>query len=44
MYERYDLKLALLLCLIGGSSNNFNNTQIRGNSHMLIIGEPGNID
>ncbi len=41
IFNRNDLKLGLLLCLVGGTVNTNENTIIRGNSHLLLVGEPG---
>ncbi len=47
MFERYEVKLGLLLSLIGGVSQKFEheNTskglKIRGTVHMMMVGEPG---
>ncbi|EGR29474.1 mini-chromosome maintenance deficient 9, putative [Ichthyophthirius multifiliis] len=41
IFEKYDIKLAILLCLIGGVSRTEKNTYIRGQCHLLLIGEPG---
>lgn len=41
IFEKNDIKLAVLLCLIGGVSRVENNTRIRGQCHMLLVGEPG---
>ena len=39
--EKYDIKLALLLTIIGGVTRTVNNTRVRGQCHLLLIGEPG---
>ncbi|KAL4487560.1 hypothetical protein ABPG72_017349 [Tetrahymena utriculariae] len=41
IFEKNDIKLAVLLCLIGGVSRIENNTRIRGQCHMMLVGEPG---
>ncbi len=42
IYERYSEKLGLLLALIGGVPKlTEDNPRIRGQIHMLMIGEPG---
>lgn len=41
IYQKYDIKLSMLLCLIGGVSGVQNNTRIRGQCHMFLVGEPG---
>ena len=46
IFERYEVKLGLLLSLIGGVSQkmdaeNHSNIKIRGQIHMLMVGEPG---
>ncbi|CDW77769.1 mcm2 3 5 family protein [Stylonychia lemnae] len=43
LYERYDVKLGLLLTLIGGvpQYQEKNNFKVRGQIHMLMVGEPG---
>jgi len=42
IFERYSEKLGLLLALIGGVPKiSENNPRIRGQIHMLMIGEPG---
>ena len=41
IYEKNDIKLGLLLCVIGGVSKTNRNTKIRGQSHMILVGEPG---
>lgn len=41
LFGKLDVKLAMLLTIIGGVTSIVNNTRIRGQSHMLIIGEPG---
>ena len=41
IFEKYEIKLALLLCLIGGVALQKDGTRIRGLCHMLLVGEPG---
>jgi len=41
IYEKFEIKLALLLCLIGGVALQKDGTRIRGLCHMLLVGEPG---
>ena len=45
IFERYEVKLGLLLSLIGGVSQKMDeehsNIKIRGQIHMLMVGEPG---
>lgn len=42
IYERYSEKLGMLLSLIGGVPKiSEDNPRIRGQIHMLMIGEPG---
>jgi len=46
IFERYDLKLGLLLSLIGGVSQKVDeeggsSMKIRGQIHVLMVGEPG---
>ncbi|KRX00910.1 P-loop containing nucleoside triphosphate hydrolase [Pseudocohnilembus persalinus] len=41
IYQKFDLKLSIILCIIGGVSGTQNNTRIRGQCHLLIVGEPG---
>lgn len=41
IYEKFDIKLALLLTLIGGVTRTINNTRVRGQCHLLLVGEPG---
>lgn len=41
LFEKYDIKLALLLCLIGGVALQEDGTRVRGLCHLLIVGEPG---
>ena len=44
IYGHHDLKKALLLLLIGAPEKNLGNgIKIRGNIHMLICGDPGNV-
>lgn len=37
----FDPKLALLLVLLGGVQGAHNGSNVRGNCHMLLIGDPG---
>ncbi|KAM3141075.1 hypothetical protein pb186bvf_006876 [Paramecium bursaria] len=37
----FEVKLAILLCIIGGVSQEINGTFVRGDSHLLLVGEPG---
>ncbi len=45
IFERHEVKLGLLLSLIGGVSQKMDeehsNIKIRGQIHMLMVGEPG---
>ena len=41
IYGRDMVKLGLILALLGGVSMDNENSRIRGNSHVLLIGEPG---
>eukprot|EP00347_Sterkiella_histriomuscorum_P013643 403363933 len=43
IYERYDVKLGLLLSLIGGVAQHQEETKfkVRGQVHLLMVGEPG---
>ena len=45
IFERCEVKLGLLLSLIGGVSQKMDdehsNIKIRGQIHMLMVGEPG---
>ena len=45
IFERNEVKLGLLLSLIGGVSQKMDdehsNIKIRGQIHMLMVGEPG---
>lgn len=41
LYNRDLVKLGVLLCLLGGVSQTTHNTRIRGQSHLLLVGEPG---
>ncbi len=41
IYGYQIIKLGLLLGLLGGVSYKNENTKIRGQSHVLLIGEPG---
>ncbi len=38
---KFKVKLSVALTLIGGVSTVTNSTKIRGESHMLIVGDPG---
>jgi len=38
---KFDVKLSLILTLIGGITRFESNTRIRGQCHILIIGEAG---
>lgn len=35
------MKLAIILCSIGGVNQQVGSTKIRGQSHLLLVGEPG---
>jgi DNA helicase MCM9 len=37
----FDAKLALLLVLLGGVQRQHGDSNIRGNCHMLLVGDPG---
>jgi DNA replicative helicase MCM subunit Mcm2 (Cdc46/Mcm family) len=37
----FHVKLAILLILIGGVAKDHNNVRIRGDSHLLLVGDPG---
>lgn len=37
----YVIKLAVMLLLIGGIKKEESQTQLRGESHLLIVGDPG---
>ena len=40
--ERYEIKLAILLSLVGGNEkNNSEGQQMRSRIHLLLVGEPG---
>ena len=41
IYGNLDLKKALLLLLIGGTSRNVGQMHIRGDIHMCMMGDPG---
>ena len=44
IFERQELKLGILLTLIGGVSQKFDEKpgmKIRGTIHLLMVGEPG---
>ncbi len=41
IYGKFDIKLAILLTIIGGVTRTINNTRVRGQCHLLLIGEPG---
>jgi DNA helicase MCM9 len=41
IYGRNVVKLGLLLSLLGGVSVENENSKIRGQSHVLLVGEPG---
>ena len=41
IYGYTDLKKALLLILIGGTTRNSNQMRIRGDLHMCLMGDPG---
>lgn len=41
IYQKFDIKLAILLTVIGGLTQNLANTQVRGQCHLLLLGEPG---
>ena len=38
---KFEIKLAILLTIIGGVTTIVNNTRVRGQCHLLLIGEPG---
>jgi DNA helicase MCM9 len=43
LYQRYDVKLGILLTLIGGVAqwHEKHNIKVRGQIHLLMVGEPG---
>jgi DNA helicase MCM9 len=41
LYDRDLVKLGVLLCLLGGVPHTTHNTRIRGQCHLLLVGEPG---
>ena len=41
IFQQFEVKLGLLLCLIGGVPESMNEIKIRGQIHMLMVGEPG---
>jgi DNA helicase MCM9 len=44
IYGMYMTKLAVVLTLLGGVAKSDNNTRIRGDSHLLLVGDPGKHD
>ena len=38
---KFEIKLAILLTIIGGITRSINNIRVRGQCHLLLIGEPG---
>lgn len=41
IYEKFEIKLAILLTIIGGVTKTLSNTRVRGQCHLLLLGEPG---
>lgn len=43
LYQKYEVKLGIILALIGGVAlyNEKNNFKVRGQIHLLMVGEPG---
>lgn len=41
IFGRHNIKLGLILSLLGGVSYKNENSKLRGQSHVLLIGDPG---
>ena len=41
IFGRHNIKLGLILALLGGVSYKNENSRLRGQSHVLLIGDPG---
>ncbi len=41
IYKKFELKLSILLTIIGGVTKTIDSTRIRGQCHLLFLGEPG---